>query len=143
MDTVSSYESTSMSRRKYIRPPQLHYASLRNDGDRCPAAAGDGQLADRLERGLDPARGRLVRDDVERRAVAGRLLHEPGDGDALDRELPRERREHAGSIRDSELQVPRRREVAGRHPVEVAPDRVVLEEAGPGGADDRDHVRDD
>ena len=87
--------------------------------------------------------GCLVRDDVEHGVAVVRLLDELGDRDALGGELLRDAREDAGAVLDLEPEVERRGELAGRQPLEVAPDGIVLEEAGAGRADDGDHVGDD
>ena len=61
----------------------------------------------------------------------------------LGRELVRDPREHARPVLDLEPEVERRGELAGRQPLEIPPDRIVLEEAGAGRPDDGDHVGDD
>ena len=58
-------------------------------------------------------------------------------------ELLRDPREHARPILDLEPEVEGRGELTGRKLLEVAPDRIVLEEAGAGRPDDGDHVGDD
>ena len=113
------------------------------DGQRARLAARLGQRPDRVERGADMAGGGLVGDDVEDGVAVVRLLHELGDRDALGGELVRDAGEHAGAVLDLEPEVERRGELARRQPLEVAPDGVVLEEAGAGRADDGDHVGDD
>ena len=82
-------------------------------------------------------------DDVEHGVAVVRLLHELGDRDALGRELLRDPRQHAGAVLDLEPEIERRGQIAWREPLEVAPDGIVLEEAGAGRADDGDHVGDD
>src|SRR6478752_2512766 len=110
-------------------PSELFHPSLRYDGDRVRTAARLGQRADRGERLLHAARRRLVRDDVERRVPVDGLLDEPRDGDAFCRELVRKALEDARAVVDREPQVPGRGEVAGREPLELPPDGIVLEEA--------------
>ena len=70
-------------------------------------AARLGEGPDRGERALEPALRRLVRDDVEHGVAVRRLLDEPGDRDALRRELLGESREHTGPVLDLQTQVPR------------------------------------
>ncbi len=72
-----------------------------------PLDSGSARIA--CERRLHLPAGRLVRDDVEHRVTVTRLLHEPGDRDAVGCELVRDAREDAGAILDLEPQVPRRR----------------------------------
>ena len=81
----------------------------RRPGSALASPRDSGSAADRGERGLDAAGRRLVRDDVEHRVSVVRLLHEPGDRDALGGELLRDPREHAGAVLDLEPQVERRR----------------------------------
>ena len=73
-----------------------------------------GQRAERLERVGERAGAALVRDDVQRGAVAVRLLQEPRDRDVALRKLVRDARERAGPVLDGEAEVERRRAVARR-----------------------------
>src|SRR6266508_1084136 len=82
-------------------------------------------------------------DDMQRRAVLALVLHEARDRDLVLGESLRDVREDAGLVRDLDADVERRAQVAARESLELAPAGVVLQEAGAGRADDRDHVGDD
>ena len=78
-----------------------------------------------------------MRDDVEGGAAVELVLDEPGDRDLVRREPLGDVREHARAVVDLDPEVERRAQLAGREQLELAPARVVLEEAGAGRPDAR------
>ena len=90
------------------------------------------------------AERRLVQHEVERGLAVVEALDELRDRHLVRGEPARGVREHARLVGDVEVDVERRAPVAVRvELLELAPARVVLEEAGAGGADDAHEVGDD
>ena len=120
-----------------------HSGRLRDDGCDERAAEHFREGCDLRERRSDLAERRLVQDEVERRLALVEPLHELRDRDLVRGEPRRGVREHARLVGDVEMDVEGGAPRVRVEPLELAPARVVLEEAGAGGADDAHEVCND
>ena len=121
-----------------IRAPRLRDRRRRG----APAAARTSSSAAIAASAPSRAPRGLVGHDVYGRAVAVCVLQDARDRDLALGQLHGDAGEHARPVVDREVEVEGRAVLADRHPGQLAPDRVVLEEARAHRPDHARHVGD-